>query len=319
MHAIADTLLDRSLVLGYSRIGYALRRRDWSALPPDALVGRTVAVTGANAGLGLATAVGAARFGADVRLLCRNADRGETARREVQAAATHGRVTADVCDVSSLVSVRSTAQRLLQELPALHGLVHNAGVYPPSRTLSADGHEITYATHVLGPHLLTALLRPALAGDGDARVVFVTSGGMYSQPLTDDREFREGHYRGGVAYARTKRMQVVLAQQWADVLRPDGVTVMSMHPGWAATPGVTTSLPRFEKLLRPVLRTPEQGIDTVLWLLTAPEARDAPGALWHDRRVRPTDYLPRTRVDGVRARRLWDAVEEATGTPAPPA
>lgn len=309
---VVDTALDRTIVPGYSRIGYALRRSWWPAdLADGALDGHTVAITGANSGLGKATAAGAARLGASVRLLCRSVDRGEQARREIVAAVPGSSVDVDECDLSSLKSVRAAASRLRDELPSLRGLVHNAGVLPPERAETEDGHELTVATHVLGPHLLTAELRPLLSADSDARVVFVSSGGMYAQRLrVDDPEFHEGEFNGTAAYARTKRMQVVLAELWAK--RMTGVSVHAMHPGWADTPGVTDSLPGFAKIVGPILRTAAQGADTAVWLLGSPEAGESTGLFWHDRRPRPTSYLPYTRYSDEDAEKLWDYCAVAT-------
>jgi dehydrogenase/reductase SDR family protein 12 len=312
---VLDTLLDRTIVPGYSRLGYAVRQSWWPAdSPAGALDGRTVVITGANSGLGKATTIGAARLGATVRMLCRDTGRGDQARAEVLAACPGAVVLVDQCDLSDLASVRAAAARLGSELPGLHALVHNAGVLPPERTVTPEGHELTVATHVLGPHLLTAELRPALAAEGDARVVFVSSGGMYAQRLrSDDPEFHEGTFDGTTAYARTKRMQVVLAQLWAQRLADQHVAVHAMHPGWADTPGIVDSLPRFAKLAAPILRSPEQGADTVVWLLAADEAGRRSGLFWHDRRPRPTSYVPFTRPRAAELAAFWDYCTAATG------
>ena len=303
---VVDTLLDRTIVPGYSRVGYAVRRRWWDEeLEPGDLDGHTVAITGANSGLGLATALGAARLGAAVRLLCRDAGRGDAARAEIVAACPGASVVVDVCDLSSLASVTAAAARLRTDLPSLRALVHNAGVLPPERTETPEGHELTVATHVLGPHLLTSELRPLLSADTDARVVFVSSGGMYTQPLRiDDPEFQLGDYDGTVSYARTKRMQVVLAQLWAEHL--PGVSVHAMHPGWAQTRGITDSLPRFARVVGPILRSADEGADTAVWLMAAGWPGTTTGLFWHDRRPRPTSYLPFTRHSTQEAQRLWD-------------
>ncbi|WP_375496594.1 SDR family NAD(P)-dependent oxidoreductase [uncultured Jatrophihabitans sp.] len=303
---VVDTLLDRTIVPGYSRVGYALRSRWWDEeLEPGVLDGHTVAITGANSGLGLATALGAARLGASVRLLCRNTARGEAARAELVAACPGASVVVDECDLSSLKSVTASAAQLRNELPSLRALVHNAGVLPPERIETAEGHELTVATHVLGPHLLTNELRALLLADTDARVVFVASGGMYTQPLRiDDPEFQLGDYDGTVSYARTKRMQVVLAQLWAEHL--PGVSVHAMHPGWAQTRGITDALPRFARVVGPILRSADEGADTAVWLLAARWPGTTTGLFWHDRRPRPTSYLPFTRHTADEAQRLWD-------------
>jgi NAD(P)-dependent dehydrogenase (short-subunit alcohol dehydrogenase family) len=197
--------------------------------------------------------------------------------------------------------------------------VHNAGVLPAERTETRDGHELTVATHVLGPHLLTHHLRGLLAADGDARVVFVTSGGMYTQALVvDDPEYTRGAYTGATAYARTKRMQVHLAELWAEEVRPEGIAVHSTHPGWARTPGLSSSLPGFSRLTGPFLRTPEQGADTAVWLTAARAAHDTTGLLWHDRLPRPTSYLARTRPTQDQVASLWEYCVRATGVPVSP-
>src|SRR6476646_7150556 len=137
--SLLDTLLDRAIVPGYSRVGYVLRRSWWAAdSEPGALTGHTVAITGANAGLGKATAVGAARLGASVRLLCRDLDRGRQARDDILGQCAGADVVVDECDLSNLKSVRAAASRLRDELPAIHALVHNACVIPPERTETPD-------------------------------------------------------------------------------------------------------------------------------------------------------------------------------------
>ncbi|MGK4595944.1 SDR family NAD(P)-dependent oxidoreductase [Amycolatopsis sp. w19] len=301
----ADTVLDRTL-LGYGNIGYLLRRTWWPEDPaPDALAGKVAVVTGAKAGLGKATAIGLAKLGATVRI----AIRGDAAHAEIERAVPGSRIIADHCDVSLISSVRDYAKNLDGEVDIL---VHNAGVMPAERTETAEGNELMLATHVLGPHLLTASLRPKLA-DG-ARVIWVSSGGMYGQPLrADDLQYRRDEYKPAAGYARTKRMQVVLAELWADRLDGSGVTVHSAHPGWADTPGVATSLPTFRKLTGPLLRNPEQGADTFVWLAAAGEPGRYNGMFWHDRVQRPTDYLGKTRETAAQRRELWQACERLTG------
>jgi dehydrogenase/reductase SDR family member 12 len=314
---VVDTALDRSVVLGYTRIGPALRRSWWPGdLPSDALAGSVVAVTGANSGLGKATAVGAARLGAEVRMLCRSVERGRAARTDILDAVPGAALHVDPCDMSDPESIRAVAKTLREEVPRLHGLVHNAGILPPHRTQTADGHELTFATHVLGPHLLTHELTEPLAADGDARVLFMASGGMYTTGLdVEDPEYTRSRYTGTRAYARTKRMQVHLAEAWSRWLADRGVAVHSMHPGWAGTPGLSDSLPAFSRLTERLLRSPESGADTAVWLLASTEGGETTGLFWHDRRPRPTSYVPMTAPTGVEVRRLWEICAQATGVP----
>ena len=324
--------MDRLVVPGYSGLGYAARRSGWEGPAAGALDGRRVVVTGANSGLGKATVAGLVGLGAAVEMVVRDRDKGERARREVLADRPGAEVTVAVCDLSRLADVHRYADDVTARFPALDGLVHNAGVLPPHRQETDEGHELTLATHVLAPHLLTHRLRPLLrAAAGPAtpsRVVFVSSGGMYTAALnTEDPEFRTGRYRGGAAYARTKRMQVVLAELLAEELAGDAVVVHSMHPGWADTPGVAGSMPGFRRITGPLLRTGEQGADTVVWLLAAREPGHCSGLFWHDRAPRPTHWpgLPLPGVLGGRRETpdaraaLWALCVRATGVPSVPA
>jgi dehydrogenase/reductase SDR family member 12 len=307
-----DRVLDRSL-LGYTRIGPALRRRHWPADPKaGALVGRPALVTGANRGIGKAIAEGLARLGAEVHLVVRDTAAGQRARADLLAAVPGADVHVDRCDISSLAAVRDYAATVA---PGVRVLVHNAGVLPAERHTSVDGHELTLATHVLGPHLLTALLAPALAAD--ARVIWLTSGGMYAHGLDlSDPQYERGRYRGAAAYGRTKRMQAVLATLWAGRLAGTGISVHAAHPGWVATGGVTASLPRFAALTRPLLRGADQGADTVTWLAATDDPGLGTGRLWHDRAPRPFHYLRRTRETVEQRRRLWQLCVDLTGAPA---
>ena len=233
-----DSVLDRTVVPGFSLIGPAIRSRlpSWPADPaPGALAGRHVLVTGATSGIGTANAEQLAALGATVHLVVRDVDKGAQI-----AALIDGETRVWRCDIGDLDSVRDFAQALRDSDIAPFGVIHNAGVLPARRTESAQGHELTMAVHVLGPILMTDLLYEHLAPD--ARIVFVTSGGMYTQRLpVADPDYQVGEYAGATAYARSKRTQVDLlghlARRWPRA------GVYAMHPGWVATPGVSESLP----------------------------------------------------------------------------
>jgi len=314
VRSLFDTALDRAVVPGYSSVGYRLRRLGWADDPePGALKGRTALVTGANRGIGKAIAAGLARLGAAVLLTVRDWESGERAREEIVAADSEADVQVVVCDVSDLSAVRAFAADLTSRVRALDVLIHNAGVLPPARIETDDGHEATLATHVLGPVLLTESLLPILAKSDDPRVILMSSGGMYTQSLpAQDPEYRKGRYSGATAYARTKRMQValtpILARRWA----AQHVSVYSMHPGWVDTPGVAASLPEFRRLTGPILRTPEQGADTAVWLAATNPAPPT-GRFWHDRRPRPEHYLPLTRRGDRDREAVWQYCVEAIG------
>lgn len=320
--SLLDAALDRSLVLGYSKIGPALRRRWWPADPPaGALAGQRVIVTGATSGIGEAMARSFLDLGAIVHLLGRNPAKVSRYAAELRREVPTAEVVEEVCDVGDLDAVRAWCADLSERVEAVHGLVHNAGVMTKEREESAQGHELGLAAHVLGPHLMTELLLPLL-GEGQGTVVFMSSGGMYSAGLRsepEEIEYREAPYDGVRAYARTKRMQVVLADAWSRRLRGGQVRVVSMHPGWANTPGVTDALPGFDTVMGPILRDATGGADTAVWLVaTRPEEALEPDAhqFWHDRARRPTTYPVQRRLDPTEEGRFLAYVSHTTDTSA---
>ena len=310
LRALLDDLLELTVVASFTGTGYRIRRRlyGWAPPPTWPMAGRTVVITGPTSGLGREAATTLAGMGARLVLVGRDAAKLERVRASLEAPAA-GRHETVVADMASLASVRAAAARILEVSPRIDVLIDNAGTMLPDRQLTAEGHERTFATMVLGPFVLVSRLLPALAAAPAARIVAVTSGGMYAQRLPlDDLEYGRGPYDGTRAYARAKRAQVALAREWARRLRGRGITVNAMHPGWADTPGLEAALPGFSRLVGPWLRTPREGADTILWLATSPEAEGRTGRLFLDRRERPFDRLPSTRLDAADRRRLWDEV-----------
>jgi NAD(P)-dependent dehydrogenase (short-subunit alcohol dehydrogenase family) len=210
--------------------------------------------------------------------------------------------------------VRSLADRLLKALPAIHVLVNNAGALFPERDVTAEGIERTLALNLASPFLLTTMLIPRLIESAPSRIITVSSGGMYTQGISlRDLQSERPPYRGTIAYARAKRGQVVLTEMWAEELEGTGVVAHAMHPGWVNTPGVDASLPRFRRVVGPLLRTPVQGADTIVWLGASSEAAETSGSFWMDRRARPTVYLEKTRTSEKKRRELRARLEELTG------
>ena len=305
--ATIDTLLDRAIAPGYGSTGLRIRRRlpGWPADPPR-MDGKVVLVTGAASGIGLACAQGFARLGASVRVLARTEERAREAASQV-----HGDVRPVACDVSSLQALERFTQRFLAEEERLDVLVNNAGVMPGERTRSADGVELMFATHVLAPFLLTDRLRPLLERSAPSRVVNVVSGGLYGQSIpVGDLESERTPYGPKKLYARTKRELLALTEAHAERLQGTGVVAHAMHPGWVDTKGVREWLPVFRAVTGPIIRTAEEGADTIVWLGGAEEPLRSSGLLWHDRRARPTRYAPGAPSHDVQAREaVWRHVQ----------
>jgi NAD(P)-dependent dehydrogenase (short-subunit alcohol dehydrogenase family) len=300
-----DTILDKSVV-GYTALGY--RWRPHPFIDTD-LTGRVAVVTGATSGLGRQTASELARLGASVILVGRNPEKTDAVVESIRGETGNSRLLPEIADLSEMEQVRALAGRI--EAP-VHILVNNAGVLLPERTETREGFETSFATNLLGHFLLTNLLIDKL--EAPARIVNVSSGGMYTQRIrVDDLQMERGRYDGAAAYARSKRGQVILTELWADALRTRGVVVHSMHPGWADTPGVSDSLPRFYKLTKPLLRTPAQGADTIVWLCASDAAAQSTGQFWHDRKPRPTHRFPKTRETPAERELLWARLTELSG------
>ncbi len=309
---IVDGALELSVAGSFSRTGPALRRRlfGWQAPPPGALSGRTALVTGPTSGLGRATARAFAALGARVVLVGRSDARLTEVRDELTLLAGVDRFPAVRADLSSLASVRSAVERILAAEQRIDILVDSAGAIYPERTLGPDGIEATLALLAVGPFALVTGLLPVLRRSADARVIAVTSGGMYTQAVDlDDLQLASSPYSGPRAYASAKRVQVALVREWARRLAGEAISVNAMHPGWADTPGLAASLPGFHRVMGPLLRSPEEGIDTVIWLATVQPSPPPGGRLYLDRRPRPFDRIPGTRLSADERRRLWDAIE----------
>ena len=310
------------MVPGYSRLGYRLRGLSWETAVAGPLHGQTALLTGGTSGIGEAAAEGLLLAGATVHVLGRDPGRTRDAVRRLagRVPGSESRIHPETCDLSELADVRRFGESFLARSGRLDVLVNNAGVLPPSRQETAEGVELAFATNVLGPFLLTSLLLPALAATEAPRVITVSSGGMYTARLrAGDLQLRRETYDGSRAYAHTKRIEVILNRLWAEHHGSDGFLFHSMHPGWVATPGLRRSLPRFERLMRPALRSPREGADTIVWLATAALPRSAGGAFWHDRMRRPEHRLPGTRETESERRLLWDSCERlsALSTRAP--
>jgi dehydrogenase/reductase SDR family protein 12 len=313
MTGLIDRALDLTVVPGYSRLGYRMRHLNWEeAAGRNDLRGRTVLVTGGSSGVGEAASAGFASAGADVHILARDYDRAVRAigRIESRLPVSGGTIKLELCDLSDLSEVRRFAESFQARFDRLDLLVNNAGMLPQARTHTPDGVELTFATNVLGPFLLTSLLLPALLAAAPSRVITVSSGGMYTARLRpEDLQLENEPFDGTRFYAHTKRAQVVLNRTWAERFPADHIAFHAMHPGWVDTPGLRTSTPRFRRVMRPLLRDAGQGADTAVWLGSHPDLEPATGGFWQDRAPRREHRIRSTRETHEDRERLWRECE----------
>jgi NAD(P)-dependent dehydrogenase (short-subunit alcohol dehydrogenase family) len=313
--AFVDALVEAPVVPSFTRLGYDIRSRlaHWESLDDAALRGRVMVLTGATSGLGLAAAEQLARCGATVVLVGRSAAKCDRVRAELESRTGNTELTTVVADLAEPEQVRAAAALIRSRYDRIDALLHNAGALTATRTTNSLGVETTVAAQVVGPFLLTALLLEPLRAAAPGRVITMSSGGMYTAALEVEHLQMGGDYRGAQQYARAKRAQVALNREWArraaEVQPPVPVVFQAVHPGWADTPGVEAALPRFRTITGPLLRTPAQGADTMVWLAVDPgEPLRQSGRFWLDRRIRAEHRLPATRRSDTAARRaqLWD-------------
>lgn len=320
---VVDSTLEATIAGSFSRTGYELRKRIQRWDDPPRIDGSVIAVTGASSGIGMAAAMALGRLGAGLWLVGRDPERTVAAAGRVIAAGAPWAEPA-VLDVSEGDALERFAQQV-NERGRLDGIVHCAGALLRHYEENSEGTERTVATHVLAPYRLTRHLEPLLLASPASAVVILTSGGLYAERFDLGRlESHPDGYDGVRAYARAKRAQVVLVHQWAHRWRFHGVDAYAVHPGWVDTPGLKAGLPSFSRL-GPLLRHPDQGADTAVWLVAGGAAQSGPGrhpvpaderaGLWLDRRRRAEYYLPWTRSADPRAdeEQLWDWCSARSG------
>lgn len=250
--------------------------------------GKVVVITGANGGLGKELATYAAAKGAKLYMICRSRERAEQARDEIVKAtsANSDNVKILLANVGELGQLRKAVQELQSQETQVDCLVCSAGALLNERTETSEGHEVTFASHLLGgSYLLSQLLLPQLKAAANPRVIFVTSGGMLTTKWPDwetatSSGSKKDKYSGELAYAYAKRAQVLIAERWAKEM-PE-ITWIAPHPGWAATPGVDKAFGDKQKYLEP-LRTPWQGAEGMAWLMGADKDQVENGQFYLDR------------------------------------
>ena len=282
-------------------------------LPLD-LASRTIVVTGATAGIGKAAAQGLLRLGARVILAVRNREKGEAAQREIAAATGRPSPELVLVDLKSQSSIRRATAELCARHPVVHVLVNNAGVWLDKRSETDDGVESTWATNVLGYHLFTDGLLPALRKAAPARIVNVAS--EYASDLDlEDVELKRRPYSGRLAYAQSKQADRLWTWALARRLRGSGVTANALHPGFVATEIFAKSgglAGRAVSALAGVgARSPKEGADTAVWLASSPTVEGESGKFWVDRRERSCRFRGVRDEDAVFA-----LCARMTGTPA---
>lgn len=294
---IADKLLLPGLSL-FSKLGYQLAKKQFQPFS-SYIRDKHIVITGASSGLGLSTARALAAMGAQLTLVARKEEKVIAIIDDIVNESGNQQVRYAIADLSSIAETLDLVAELKKRDQPIDVLINNAGALFNPRQTTSEGLEKSFALLLLSPYVLTTGLRPLLKNaskhNEKSRVINVVSGGMYSQKLRIKHlQSHKGRYSGSVAYARNKRALMIMTELWAKQWQADGICVNAMHPGWADTPGVESALPAFHSLTKYILRSPEQGADTIVWLAAAKEATQQTGKLFLDREIHSPHLTPLT-------------------------
>ncbi len=270
--------------------------------------GKACMVTGANSGIGKATALGLAQVGANVVMVARDRARGEVAQNEVKAKSGNNSVDLLVADLSSQQSIRQLVENFKQHYKQLYVLINNAGVFMLTRRETVDGLEITFAVNYLAPFLLTNLLLDVLKASAPARIVNVSSEAHENGYIKMDDLQAKKNYRSFRAYGQSKLALVMFTYELARRLQGTGVTANCLHPGFVATNiGQSGVVPVARPVAKFVLSflgiSPEEGAKTSIYLATSTDVEDVTGKYFVKsviRRSAPISY------DESLQRQLWE-------------
>lgn len=275
----------------FTRVGYFARGLPFKPVRAD-YSGQNWLITGATGGLGKAATLRAVAKGATVYAVGRNARAMDDLVLEARG---QGSVVPVICDLASMADVAGMVSRPEIAAVKFDVIVNNVGLLMRAFQETSEGLETSYATNLLGHYILTGDLHKAGGLKPGGAVINVVSGGLYNVPLNKKMlNIPEAHFNGFAAYASHKRAQIALAEYWRTTWIADDIKTYAVHPGWADTAGVKTSLPKFRKILAPILRNNHEGADTIDWLaaMRPPEIVDE---IWFDRKPRTAHAYPHTR------------------------
>jgi NAD(P)-dependent dehydrogenase (short-subunit alcohol dehydrogenase family) len=273
-------------------------------------------ITGATSGIGRATAMGLASMGASVVMVGRDRDRGAAVMAEIKEKSGNASVDLMLADLSSQEQIRRLAHEFKEAYPRLDVLINNAGVIRSERITTADGLETTFAVNHLAYFLLTNLLLDRLKASSPSRIVNVASGEQRNGTIDFDDLQGEKGYTGAKAYSQSKLATVLFTYELARRLQGSGVTANCLHPGVVGTnlgSGVSGVFGFVVRAMTPLMKSPEKGAETSIYLASSPEVEASSGGYFAKKaQARSSDVSYDERI----ARRLWEVSAELTMLPA---
>lgn len=277
------------------------------------MTGKICLITGANTGIGKATAIGLAKMAANVVMVCRNRERGQKALAEIKRESGNDSVRLFFADLSSQAQIHQLVKDFKAKFSNLHVLINNAATVPKHRQTTEDGMEMQLAVNHLAPFLLTNLLIDTLKDSAPSRIITVASKVHRGAAIDFGDLQSEKSYRRRQAYAMTKLANILFTYELARRLEGAKITANCLHPGVIATNLVTDyiGLPRSLHNISSIIgASPERGAQTSIYLASSPQIENVNGAYFIKKQranSSPESY------DKQMAKRLWQDSMQLTG------
>ncbi|MEM1135906.1 MAG: SDR family NAD(P)-dependent oxidoreductase [Bacteroidota bacterium] len=268
-------------------------------------------ITGANSGIGKASAIEIAKKGYQIVMICRNKQKAEAAQKEISQHTTFP-VGLIICDFASQESIRAAAAAYKKQYDRLDVLLNNAGFIAKSYAKTVDGIEQTFAVNHLGYFLLTNLLLNTLKNTPNARVVNVASEAhRYTKFDINNLEMQKG-YSHMKAYGLSKLCNIMFSRELSKRLKSTSVTSYSLHPGVVASNFSTEMKGGFGflfKMVKPFMVSNEKGAETSVFLATDPGVTQFSGKYFAKKTIKkPVNDA----VNDTLCKQLWEKSEEMT-------
>ncbi len=273
--------------------------------------GKICMITGANSGIGKATAMGLAEMNGTVVIVCRNKERGEPALKEIIEKTGNKNVDLLLCDLSSLDSIRNLATKFKNKYQNLHVLINNAGVMLSKRVSSVDGFEMNFAVNHLAPFLLTNLLLDTLKRSAPSRIINVASA-AHKLGTIDFEDLQGEHKKRRFMglYGDSKLALMLTSYEFSRRLEGTGVTLNTVHPGVVNTNlGVDRSKPK-KGIVRRFFKTAEKGAETSIYLASSPEVEAITGKYFINKQEQKSS---KDSYNETLAKKIWDISIEMVG------